>query len=192
MGAKHMNRSNTELTEYVIRPVGIIHSPFQQQSGTPLQSAFGERVEATATVFPEFAPALRDLDGFKRAWLLCWLDRAAPAKMLVTPYLDTQPRGVFATRAPSRPNPIGLSCVRLLEVRDQEIRFAGVDLLDGTPLVDIKPYLPEFDAHEAGRCGWYEQVQVRQAVADDRFAIGPSRGSPQATTEPGRLRASKS
>ena len=165
-----MNHSPSESAAFAVRPIGIIHSPFRRQAGTPIQAGMAESEEATATLFPEFAPVLRDLDGFDRAWLLCWMDRAAPGDLLVTPYLDTRPHGVFATRSPARPNPISPSCVRLLEVTGREIRFAGVDLLDGTPLLDVKPYVPDFDVHEARRCGWYDRVKRPQAVADDRFA----------------------
>ena len=97
-----------------LTPIGIIHSPHQRAEGTPVQAALATGVQGTVEVFPEYAAGLRDLDGFERVWLVYWFDRAKPAELVVTPYLDTTPRGLFATRAPCRPNPIGLSSVRLL------------------------------------------------------------------------------
>lgn len=125
-------------------------------------------VEGTVEVFAEFAAALRDLDGFERIWLVYWFDRAAEAQLVVTPYLDDCPRGLFATRAPCRPNPIGLSCVRLLRIEESRLSVAELDVLEGTPLLDIKPYVPECDAFEVSGVGWL--AKARQSVAaDDRF-----------------------
>jgi tRNA (adenine37-N6)-methyltransferase len=108
------------------------------------------------------------LDGFERIWLIYWFDRARQAEFKVIPYLDREPRGVFATRAPSRPNPIGLSCVRLLAVEGTLLRVADLDVLDGTPLLDIKPYVPDWDVFEVKRVGWYGLARGSR-VADDRF-----------------------
>ena len=120
-------------------------------------------------VFPEYAAALRDLDGFERIWLVYWFHCAKPPQLVVTPYLDTTPRGLFATRAPSRPNPIGLSPVRLLGINGNILSVEGVDILDNTPLLDIKPYLPAFDAFQATRIGWCAQAQGRITAPDGRF-----------------------
>jgi tRNA-Thr(GGU) m(6)t(6)A37 methyltransferase TsaA len=155
-----------------LKPIGVIHSPHRQAAGTPIQSALAAGVEGTVEVFPEYGLGLRDLDGFERLWLIYWFDRAAPAKLVVTPYLDTTPRGLFATRAPCRPNPIGLSCVRLLEVRENLLRVDGLDMLDNTPLLDIKPYIPSFDAFQAKRIGWCENAKSVSIVADGRFEGG--------------------
>jgi tRNA-Thr(GGU) m(6)t(6)A37 methyltransferase TsaA len=152
-----------------LKPIGVIYTPHQQVEGTPIQPCWAAGVEGTVEVFPEFAPGLRDLNGFERIWLLYWCDRAREARLEVVPYRDTQTRGVFATRAPSRPNPIGLSCVRLLTVEGPVLRVAEVDMLDGTPLLDIKPYLPDCDAFVVHRVGWYANARD-QTKADDRFA----------------------
>ena len=157
-------RMKLELT-----PIGIIHSPHREAKGTPIQPRWAESVEGTVEVFPEFAAGLRDLDGFDRIWLLYWFDRARKARLEVVPYRDTQTRGLFATRAPSRPNPIGLSCVRLLAVEGAQLRVAGLDVLDGTPLLDIKPYVPDCDVFTVERVGWYANARGSRA-ADDRFA----------------------
>jgi tRNA-Thr(GGU) m(6)t(6)A37 methyltransferase TsaA len=155
-----------------LTPIGIIHSPHKQAAGTPVQSALATGVQGTVEVFPEYAAGLRDLGGFERIWLVYWFDRAKPAQLVVTPYLDTTPRGLFATRAPCRPNPLGLSPVRLLGIVGNILQVDGLDMLDKTPLLDIKPYVPAFDAFEAKRIGWCAGVQGRGAVADGRFETG--------------------
>ncbi len=138
-------------------------------------------------VFPEYAAGLHDLEGFERIWLLYWFDRAKPAELEVTPYLDTTLRGLFATRAPCRPNPIGLSCVLLLEVRGNILQVEGLDILDGTQLLDIKPYLPAFDAFAAKRIGWYGNAQNGSLAADGRFEAGeaPEKHTPLERRPPG-------
>ncbi len=150
-------------------PIGTIHSPHRQAEGTPIQPRWAAGVEGTVEVLPQFAAGLRDLEGFERIWLLFWCDRAREAKLEVTPFRDNQTRGVFATRAPSRPNPIGLSCVRLLGIEGAILRISDVDMLDGTPLLDIKPYLPDCDVFPAERTGWYANARER-IQADGRFA----------------------
>lgn len=152
-----------------LTPIGVVHSPHRQAQGTPIQPRWAEGSEGTVELFPQFAPGLRDLDGFERIWLFCWFDRARETKLEVVPYLDTQTRGVFATRAPSRPNPIGLSCVRLLAVEGMRLRVAELDILDGTPLLDIKPYLPDCDVFDVKHVGWFADACGKR-TADDRFA----------------------
>jgi tRNA-Thr(GGU) m(6)t(6)A37 methyltransferase TsaA len=153
-------------------PIGIIHSPHQQATGTPIQSALASGSQGTVELFPQYAAGLQDLDGFERIWLLYWFDRAAPAQLVVTPYLDTVPRGLFATRAPARPNPIGLSSVRLLGIVGRTLHVEGLDLLDNTPLLDIKPYVPAFDAFQAKRIGWCGNSKSNSMAADGRFEAG--------------------
>ena len=154
-----------------LTPVGLIHSPHHQAEGTPIQPRWAAGIEGTVEVFPEFLPGLRDLDGFDRVWLLYWFDRARTAQLEVVPYLDTQTRGIFATRAPSRPNAIGISCVRLLAVKGTTLRVADLDVLDGTPLLDIKPFIPDYDVFPVERVGWYAHARGA-GIADGRFAKG--------------------
>ena len=154
----------------VCAPIGVIRSPYREPAGTPIQPVFAETVECTAELLPAYAAGLQDVAKFDRIWLIYWLDRAPPARLRVVPFRDTTERGVFATRAPSRPNPIGLSCVRLLAVRDNLVTFRGADILDGTPLLDIKPYVPQFDAFPAARAGWLDTAISNHTHADDRFA----------------------
>jgi tRNA-Thr(GGU) m(6)t(6)A37 methyltransferase TsaA len=153
-------------------PIGIIHSPFHQASGTPVQARAAEGVEGSVEIFPQFAAGLRDLETFERIWLLYWFDRAAfeQSNLMVSPYLDPHGvHGVFATRAPSRPNAIGISPVHLLEIRGNLLRVCDLDILDGTPLLDIKPYVPQFDSFNVSRCGWFDKVTDWRARADSRF-----------------------
>jgi tRNA-Thr(GGU) m(6)t(6)A37 methyltransferase TsaA len=158
--------------EIVLRPIGIVRSPHQQPAGTPIQPAYAAEFEGEVVLDPEFEPALADLEQFERIWLIYHLDRAKEFRLTVVPYRDTRPHGLFATRAPSRPNPIGLSVVRLLSREGHILRVAGLDLLDRTPLLDIKPYVPEFDAHSRSRAGWLDGV-ARRRRADNRFAGDP-------------------
>jgi tRNA-Thr(GGU) m(6)t(6)A37 methyltransferase TsaA len=154
-----------------VKPIGLIHTPFNQAKGTPIQPRGGEGVEGWVEVFDEFLPGLKDLGRFERIWLVYWFNRAAPANvsLVVTPFLDKRPRGVFATRAPARPNPIGMSAVRLLRVRGNRLTIRDVDILDGTPLLDIKPYIPQFDCFEVARSGWASGADPRKVLADSRF-----------------------
>jgi tRNA-Thr(GGU) m(6)t(6)A37 methyltransferase TsaA len=154
-----------------LTPIGIIHSPFRQATGTPVQPSAAKGVEGAVEVFEEYAAGLKDLAGFERIWLLYWFDRAeveAPA-LIVKPYLDNTRRGVFATRAPARPNPIGLSSVHLLRIQGNKLDIRDVDILDGTPLLDIKPYVPQFDIFRVARSGWLEGTVTARRLADSRF-----------------------
>jgi len=153
-------------------PIGLIRSPFQQIKGMPIQPAGAASIQGRVEVFPEYAEGLRDLDGFSHVMLLYHFHQVNGSQLTVTPFLDTQPHGVFATRAPKRPNPIGLSVVRLLRVSGTVLYIENVDVLDGTPLLDIKPYVPEFDQHPAERVGWLERARgrVQEKRADRRFA----------------------
>ncbi len=140
--------------EIIMKPIGIIHSPFIEKQETPIQSKRSQ-ASGKVEVFPEFVAGLQDLDGFSHIILLYVFHQSEPFNLLVQPFLDDQLRGLFATRYPSRPNPIGLSIVRLLACRENIVEIDGVDVLDGTPLLDIKPYVPDFDVFTHVRTGWY-------------------------------------
>lgn len=155
--------------EIHLTPIGVIHSPFKQATGTPIQPCRAGNAPGYVALNPEFAAGLVDLAGFERVWLIYFFHRAAAAKLSVVPYRDTVAHGLFATRAPARPNPIGLSCVRLLEIEGNVLRLAEVDILDGTPLLDIKPYVPQYDNYPVQRCGWVDSVPDKPVVADARF-----------------------
>ena len=155
-----------------LKTIGIVHSPFRQAEGTPIQPAYAGGSEGRIEVFPEYAPRLKDLEGFDRIWLLFWCDRVAACQLIVTPYKDTQPRGVVSTRAPGRPNPIGMSSVRLQRVEGNILHVGELDILDNTPLLDIKPYVPAFDHLAAERTGWLGAAISQRSVADGRFEAG--------------------
>jgi tRNA-Thr(GGU) m(6)t(6)A37 methyltransferase TsaA len=149
--------------------IGRIHSPHQQAAGTPIQSVFAEGALGRVVVEPALAEGLDDIEGFERLWLIYVLDRITTTKLKVIPYRDTQERGIFATRAPCRPNRIGLSVVRLSRREGNVLHVLDIDVLDGTPLIDIKPYVPQFDAHPGCRAGWVDASECLRNVADLRF-----------------------
>lgn len=152
-----------------IIPIGFIHTPFLESQGTPIQGSAAKGVEGVVEMLPQFAAGLRDLVGFERIWLLYHFHRSREPQLIVRPYLDSQEHGVFATRSPARPNGIGMSTVRLLGVDGNRLRIADVDMLDGTPILDIKPYVPAFDHFPVSRIGWYEGKSAKGVVADGRF-----------------------
>ncbi len=153
------------------RPIGIIHSPFTQPEGMPIQPAGAVGIRGTVEIFEEFRAGLKDLQGFSHVILVYHLHRSEGFKLHVVPFLDSRPRGVFATRAPRRPNPIGISVVRLRRVRGGTMYIENLDILDGTPLLDVKPYVPDFDEPTQVRTGWLNRARHDAAVqrSDGRF-----------------------
>jgi len=154
------------------KPIGIIHTPHKKLADMPIQSIGAQAFRGEITVFDEYAEGLKDLDGFSHIALIYHFHKTAAPKLSVVPFLDSKPRGVFATRAPTRPNPIGLSVVRLLGIDGTILNIQNVDILDGTPLIDIKPYIPQFDIHPADRIGWLEYANGAELTqkSDNRFA----------------------
>lgn len=151
------------------RAIGLIRTPFATAAGTPVQPAYGAGVEAVVEIDEAYAAALADIEQFERLWLIYWLDRVGPFVPRVVPYRDRVEHGLFATRSPARPNPIGLSVVRLVERRGCRLHVADIDILDGTPLLDVKPYVPAFDAHPHSGAGWFDATTEQRTVADGRF-----------------------
>jgi tRNA-Thr(GGU) m(6)t(6)A37 methyltransferase TsaA len=151
--------------------IGVVRSPFTTFEGMPLQSVAAPDVHGQIEIHPSFVPGLADLETFSHLYVIAHLHRGKPGGLTVVPFLDDTRRGVFATRSPRHPNPIGVSVVRLLAVRGATLEIAGLDLLDGTPVLDIKPYVPAFDAVKAERTGWLEQGarRVFEVRADARF-----------------------
>ena len=143
------------MMDFVMYPIGVIHSPFMLKDQTPIQASRSQAV-GEVEVFPEYVPGLQDLDGFSHIILLYVWHEAQGFDLLVKPFLDDQKHGIFATRYSGRPNQIGISIVRLLAVRDNLLEIEGADMLDNTPLLDIKPYVPDFDIRTGTRNGWYE------------------------------------
>lgn len=156
------------MNEVNYKPIGIIHSPFREPHGTPIQPSAARDVEGTVEIFPEYAEGLKDIEGFSHIILICHFHLSKGCSLKVTPYMDDKVHGVFTTRAPARPNPIGISTVRLVRVEGRELYIRDLDIVDGTPLLDIKPYVPEFDMREIVKIGWLEKnVRKLQKARDD-------------------------
>ncbi len=160
-----------ETMKVTYRPIGLIHTPFKSLEQMPIQPASEASGPGTVEVFPEFAEGLKDLQGFSHIYLLYHFHKAGTSRLTVTPFLDSQPRGIFATRAPSRPNPLGISLVKLVRIESNYLYVERVDVLDETPLLDIKPYVPQFEDAGDVRIGWLEHVKsrIRDQRSDDRF-----------------------
>ena len=153
------------------QPIGVIRTPFTDIEGMPIQASAAAGVPGRIELDARFAEGLRDIDGFSHLVLIYHLHRMTDQRLTVTPFLDVSPHGIFATRSPARPNPIGLSTVRLIGVAGAALEIEDVDMLDGTPLLDLKPYVPAFDDRENARIGWFSGRldRVREARADRRF-----------------------
>lgn len=158
------------MEKFTLTVIGRVCSPYDEQAGVPIQPAFGEPMKAEVHVLPDFRDGLEDIDRFSRIWLISWLDRSDSYKLKVIPYRDTIERGLFSTRAPRRPSPIGISPVKLIAVDIEKgiLEISGIDLLDGTPILDIKPYSPKFDSFPEESSGWLDEGSSR-TTADDRF-----------------------
>jgi tRNA (adenine37-N6)-methyltransferase len=142
-----------------LTPIGWVRSPYQRRFGTPRQATVGDAVDAVLAMDPSRIPevACADLVGFERVWVVSWLDRGEGWSPTVRTPRDAQRRGLFATRSPDRPNPIGLSCLQLVRVEGCDLHVRGIDLLDGTPILDIKPYVPYADAFPDSKAGWVDE-----------------------------------
>lgn len=138
-----------------MRPIGVIHSPYTEKGQTPIQPSRSQ-APGSVEVYPEFAEGLQGLEGFSHIIILYIFHQSKGYSLRVKPFLDHQEHGLFATRYPYRPNPIGLSIVRVEGIQANILNVADIDVLDGTPLLDIKPYVPDFDVRENARTGWYE------------------------------------
>ena len=149
--------------------IGEIHTPFREAAGTPIQTVYGQDIQGRIELKESYAAALDDIEGFERLWLIYWMDRVGAYKPKIVPYRDNQEHGLFATRSPSRPNPIGMSVVRFLRREGSTLYVLDMDILDGTRLLDIKPYVPAFDSHPVSRAGWVDNAGVDRRTADDRF-----------------------
>jgi tRNA-Thr(GGU) m(6)t(6)A37 methyltransferase TsaA len=154
-----------------LTPIGKIHSPFQKAEGVPIQPRAAVGVKGTVVLDPIYAEGLQDLEGFSHLILIYEFHKAGEGELLVRPFLDDEIHGVFATRAPRRPNRIGMSVVKLVRIQDSTLEVENLDILDGTPLLDIKPYVPDFEFVEDIRVGWMEDKrdQIPGKLADDRF-----------------------
>jgi tRNA-Thr(GGU) m(6)t(6)A37 methyltransferase TsaA len=152
-------------------PIGIIHSPFKEIEGMPIQPCGAVGVAGTVEMKHEFAGGLKDIDGFSHIILIYHFHISKGYSLEIIPFLDDHPKGVFATRAPKRPNPIGLSIVKLIKVVDNILHIENVDILDNTPLLDIKPYVSTFDVLDQTEMGWYSKAKynIKSIKSDLRF-----------------------
>lgn len=163
-----------EPTENIVfQPIGIIHSPFTGKKETPIQGVFSGDARGTVEIYPQYIEGLKDIEGFSHLFLLYHFHRAGACKLRLTPFLEDTEHGIFAIRHFNRPNPIGLSIVKLLGVRDNVLDIGEVDILDGTPLLDIKPYVPKFDTRSDSTGGWVDNPDIDQ----NRGKPGMHRGS---------------
>jgi len=160
------------MSEVRYKPIGVVHSPFKVPQDVPIQSVAAEGVMGSVEVAREYVEGLRDVDGFSHLILIYHCHLAQNYSLLVKPFLDDRLHGVFSTRAPSRPNPIGVSIVRLTKIEKNILHIQDVDIIDGTPLLDIKPFVPDFDQRKAERIGWLtKKVDKLHSGRDDgRFA----------------------
>jgi len=159
------------MSEITYRPIGVIRTPFKEPKGTPIQPTGATGIKGTVQVEPEYREGLKDIDGFSHLILLYHFHLTEGYSLRVQPYLDKERHGMFATRIPGRPNPIGLSVVRLVGVEGCTLHIEDVDIIDGTPLLDIKPYVPAFDMRETDQIGWLagRSKNVRHTKSDGRL-----------------------
>jgi tRNA-Thr(GGU) m(6)t(6)A37 methyltransferase TsaA len=159
------------MKEIIYKPIGVIHSPFKEAKGTPIQPSSAKDVEGSVEIYSEYRKGLLDLEGFSHIILLYHCHLVKGWSLNVRPYLDDVERGLFATRAPARPNSIGLSIVNLIKIGGEKLFIKGIDIVDGTPLLDIKPYVPDFDHRERVRIGWLKSKikKLPEAKDDNRF-----------------------
>ena len=152
-------------------PIGIVHSPFPDIAGMPIQPSGARGIRGTIEIRPEFVAGLKDLEEFSHVILIYAFHRCNGHSLEVKPFLDPKPHGIFATRAPKRPNAIGLSIVRLAGITGNTLEIEDVDILDGTPLLDVKPYVPAFDSHCDAKAGWFDAVahNATSVRSDERF-----------------------
>jgi tRNA (adenine37-N6)-methyltransferase len=156
------------MDQIIYRPIGIVHSPFKEPKGTPIQPSGGEGINGRVEIFPKFIEGLKDLENFSHIILIYHFHLSKCNSLKVKPFMDTKEHGVFAVRSPSRPNAIGISIVRLLHIEKGVLFIQDMDIVDGTFLLDIKPYVPEFDVRKVEKLGWLEKnIQKLPTMQDD-------------------------
>lgn len=163
-----------------LRPIGVVRSAFKSKVGVPIQTAGAPEVAGELEVFPAFAAGLKDLEHFEYLILITHLHLGTDEPLAVVPFLDDVAHGVFATRAPSRPNRLGLSIVRLHSIVGPVLHFTGNDMVDGTPVLDIKPYVPAFDVRSTERIGWFRDRlgPLPGKLSDERMGRDAPAGPP--------------
>jgi len=155
------------MSEVKYKPIGTIYSPFKEPKGTPIQSTAAKGIDGTVEIFQEYTGGLDNLEGFSHIILIYHFHLSKKSSLKVKPYMDSKAHGVFAMRGPSRPNPIGISIVRLVRIEENILYIQDVDIIDGTPLLDIKPYVPEFDIRDVEKTGWLEKNVHKLSTSKD-------------------------
>lgn len=155
------------------KKIGEVKSPHKKLAGMPIQPKFAQGIRAEIVIKKKYAAGLKDLDGFSHIIVIFHLHKSKDYKLRVVPFLDKEERGLFATRAPKRPNPIGLSVVKLIEIKENVLIVENVDMLNKTPVLDIKPYVPDFESTSSGEnvieTGWYKSTSDNERLSDSRF-----------------------
>lgn len=159
-------------TEIIYRPIGFINTPFRKISEMPIQPKGAEDVEGIIELYTWFTAGLSDLEGFSHLILLYHFHLVIGYKLYVVPFMDDKSHGIFSTRAPTRPNAIGISIVKLKKIENNLLYIEGVDMIDGTPLLDIKPFYPRYDNQQNVKSGWLEgkeDIDISKIKSDNRF-----------------------
>jgi len=143
--------------EIKLKPIGVIYTPYKELKGMPIQGKFKKGIRGTIRLFPKYRTGLKDIEGFSHLILLYYFDRSKKEELIAKPFLEDKEHGIFAIRSPHRPNHIGLSIIKLEEIKDNTIIFSEVDILNNTPLLDIKPYVKYFDSRHEVKSGWIEK-----------------------------------
>ncbi len=159
------------MEEIKLIPIGTIHSPFKDRKGMPIQPTAASGISGSVEIKAEYSKGLKDLEGFSHIYLIYYFHLSEDYSLEVKPFMDDNLRGLFATRAPKRPNPIGLSIVKLLKIEDNILYIEDIDIVDGTPLLDIKPYVPKFDYRDTEQIGWLTENinKLPKIKSDNRF-----------------------
>jgi len=160
------------MEDIIIKPIGVIHTPHTVVKDMPIQPIAAEGIKGYIELLPEFLAGLKDIEGFSHLTLFYHFHKINGYELVVTPFMDTEKRGIFATKAPKRPNAIGLSTVKLIAVDGNILHIEQVDMLDGTPLIDIKPFYPRYDNRENVEIGWLEKnkdLPLEKLRSDERF-----------------------
>ena len=161
------------MEEIKLIPIGTIHSPFKDRKGMPIQPTAASGISGSVEIKAEYSKGLKDLEGFSHIYLIYYFHLSEDYSLEVKPFMDDNLRGLFATRAPKRPNPIGLSIVKLLKIEDNILYIEDIDIVDGTPLLDIKPYVPKFDYRDTEQIGWLtENINKLPKIKSDNRFIG--------------------
>ncbi|MFW9922940.1 MAG: tRNA (N6-threonylcarbamoyladenosine(37)-N6)-methyltransferase TrmO [Candidatus Thorarchaeota archaeon] len=164
------------MQKIVYTTIGRIETPFTNAEGMPIQAKFSQK-EGYVIVPSKYRDGLKGIEGFSHLILIYHFHKSKEMNLQVKPFLSTKTLGIFTVRAPNRPNPIGISVVELVNIeynkKEIRIKVKGVDMLDQTPLLDIKPYIDEFDSYQGTRNGWYNEREFEKNISDDRFVKKP-------------------